>query len=182
MNIFTKTVREWLYYAAFASSAIFGLLIAALAIWYLLPSPTTWEIVLGEVSEFPPAERPHRVSATSRGQSLHFWVVNVDDQLIIFDRRNPGRLGYDRWRCQTAWEEVNGHIIDPCSGDKYFLNGEPWEDPEGYSNWVNFSDRALDRFTYTINDGKIILGERVLGAQVSIDREIYCLQWPRECR
>ncbi|MDJ0753216.1 MAG: hypothetical protein QNJ45_06845 [Ardenticatenaceae bacterium] len=182
MNVFSKTVREWLYYAAIASAAIFGLLIAALSIWYLLPSPTSWGIVLGEVSHFPPGERPYRVSAAVGGRSLQFWVVNVDGQLTVFDRRNPGRIGSERWRCFISWNEATGRFEDPCSGDKYFLNGEPWEGGEGSFKWVNYSDRALDRYNYTVRGGEIILGEPVLGAQVGIDREIYCLQWPRECQ
>lgn len=67
------------------------------------------------MSDYPPRDSPYRVEAG--GQTL--WLVNLGYQFIALEPRNITT----RTACTLVWVEANRRFEDPCSADRFALDG-----------------------------------------------------------
>lgn len=89
------------------------LAVAGSFVWALTP-PSCY-VYLGVVSDYPPRDSPYRVEAG--GQAL--WLVNLGYQFIALKPRNTTT----RTACTVVWVKANRRFEDPCSADRFALDG-----------------------------------------------------------
>lgn len=121
-------------------------LIASAVIFALPPEQY---VLVGEVSDFPPAIRPYQVQ---NNRSL--YLVNTGAEILAFTRFSPTRT-----RCLFNWAVQEATFIDPCSGSQFTLNGNYFKGPAA---------RNLDQYPVHIENGmvqvdlsRLLTGERI---------------------
>lgn len=174
--LYRPALREGIALLWLATLLLLGLVSAALIIWYALPAMPNAEQRVGQLEEFSITETPVQV-LTPDGTTV--WLVQQPDGLNLFSAINPGRQEQpDQWRCTLSWQAHEQRFIDPCSGDKFGLDGRPLTTP----TWVNFSDRSLDSYAIIQRGESLYLGELIMGEPATVARERFCQQWERVCK
>jgi hypothetical protein len=132
--------RELAGWIGLATLAIAVMAACAVVGWSLLPRER--RLALGAQSLFP-VDRPE-TRAVDPG--IHVFVVNLRGQLFAWDMNAPVEKGT---RCFYKWVPTNHRFEDPCSGDKWCLDGTVADDRNGPA-------RTLDSYRLTVDANGIV--------------------------
>ena len=137
------TRRERLAYVFLAALAASALLICAGLGWAAVPRER--RVRLGTVEEFPEGKPAHFALA----EYPPVYGVRLAGTPVAWDARAPveGRST----RCRFVWVPTNNRFEDPCSGNKWCLDGTIADNRYGPS-------RTLDRYALIVDpDGQVWL-------------------------
>jgi cytochrome b6-f complex iron-sulfur subunit len=133
--------QEFAYYLFLATLSLFLLLIAALALWYMLPREGVRliHVEIGNVEDYPLSDRPYAI----RAEGVSLFIVRTESGWLVFDGRTP----FIR-PCRYVWTEANERFEDPCYGSKFTLDGTLLEGP---------ARRYLDQYPITEKSGELFV-------------------------
>ena len=133
--------QEFAYYLFLATLSLFLLLIADLALWYMLPREGVRliHVEIGNVEDYPLSDRPYAI----RAEDVSLFIVHTELGWLAFDGRTP----FIR-PCRYVWTEVNERFEDPCYGSKFSLDGRLLEGP---------ASQNLNRYPVVEESGKIFV-------------------------
>ncbi len=98
-----------------------------------------------QLVDYPPSDMPYLIEK----DNFSFWLVNTPaGRLIAFPVEAPGSAAPN---CLLAWDEAAQRFTDPCSGNKWELNGR--------LDTLRFAappdSRDLDQYPVSVMDGSI---------------------------
>ena len=114
--------RELASWVGLAALGVFLIALCAVVGWSILPRER--RLPLGTQAEFP-VDKPQ---ARALDPGIHVFVVNLHGQLIAWDSKAPVTKGT---RCNYKWVPTNHRFEDPCSGNKWCLDGTVADDRYG---------------------------------------------------
>lgn len=117
-----------------------------------------------ELADYPPSPAPYRI------EDGDFWLVHTPDgQLMAFIPIAPTYAPHVTIdECRYSWTPANQRFEDPCSGDKWELNGQL----NVAASSELWSNRDLDQYGLTVTDGSIFVQTHQIIEGVAIDHTL----------
>jgi hypothetical protein len=106
--------RELAGWIGLAALGVFLIALCAVVGWSLMPRER--RLPLGSQVEFP-VDEPQ---ARALDPGIYVFIVNLRGELIAWDANAPVTKGI---RCLYKWVPTNHDFEDPCSGNKWCLDG-----------------------------------------------------------
>ncbi len=112
--------------------------------------------------DYPPSDTPYHI------EDGDLWLVHTPEgQLFSFAPIAPTYAEHiDVDECRYTWSTPQHRFIDPCSGDEWELNGA-LNLEHSTEMWSN---RDLDQYGLSIQDGKIFVQRTNIAAGLPIDQ------------
>ena len=133
-----RTVLPWFWLSVALAAAV---LICAALVWAAVPRQP--RLALGPLRDLPTHQPEYRPLA----DNVAVYAVNLDGTPVAWDARAPVTGN----RCRYRWVPTNNRFEDPCSGNKWCLDGTVADDRYG-------PVRTLDRYEVEVDrDGQVWL-------------------------
>ncbi|NKQ34382.1 MAG: hypothetical protein HF973_02075, partial [Chloroflexi bacterium] len=103
-----------------------------------------------QLADYPPNDTPYLIE----NDNVTFWLVHTPaSQLMAFPVTVPGSTTADQDACRLAWDEAAQQFTDPCSGNRWGLDGR--------LDTLRFTappdSRDLSQYPVAIMDGAIFV-------------------------
>ena len=135
-----KKGREIIGWIGLVTVCLTALVMCAALTWAAIPRERGLE--LGSVSDLPTGQPEHRALAIGT-----IYLVNLNGTPIAWEARAP----VEGTRCIIRWVPTTTRFEDPCSGNKWCLDGTMADNTYG-------ADRTLDRYVLEVDaDGTVWL-------------------------